>query len=318
MLNRIQNIELNHTHTLNSSEIDADSIEMADPEFRQKLNDEIKKLKYSLNDSTSPSYSHIKKLHRQGLVGDSEKTLQLPNASSKVLNEVVDQLDNICEELENKERTMIQLEQAYTHTLENSKTNTSLKRPHEKDLENEIFEAYLEYQRNLLKQLDYGTGSNFESNKSDEHKIKVIRNVFGVMEPGRMANVGSDLIEFGISHNIPDAVRIGENLSGLNDEDVSEDLLNRLHRYKLQHADDMREAINTSGPMKSIIQRRKESLMTARDRSGYLPSNIEELRDKYGDKYNKWRLPSIYAVDHKKFGILGEIYGEERLEKFLR
>lgn len=133
-----------------------------------------------------------------------------------------------------------------------------------------------------------------------------------------MANVGSDLIEFGISHNLPDAVRIGENLSGLNDEEVSEALLNRLHEYKLNHADQLREGIHTVGPMKSIIQRRKDSLMTKRDRQGYMPSNIDELRRKYNDKYNRWRLPSIYAADHKKFGILGEIYGEERLEKFLR
>ena len=133
-----------------------------------------------------------------------------------------------------------------------------------------------------------------------------------------MANVGSDLIEFGIAHNVPDAVRLGENLSGLNNEDIPDYLLNRLNQYKLKNADKLRERIQHTGPMKSIIQRRKENLMTQEDRTGYFPSNYDELKTKYNDKYNRWRLPSVYAVDHKRYGLLGELYGEERLERFLR
>ena len=315
MFDRIKDIKLNHTETLNSKIINYDAIELADPEFKNKLTQELKKLKYSLDDTTSPSFSHIKELHRQGLAGNSALTTSLPNIEAEQLEGVVSQLDDIVQELENKENAMIQLEGLYSKTKDFQTSDYTLKKDDKTAdlLEKEIFEAYLDYQRNLLKELDEGT-----QDASAEHKIKTIRNIFGVMEPGKMENSGSDLIEFGMSHNIPDAVRLGENLAGLNNEDVPDYLLNRLNQYKLKNADQLRERIQTTAPMKSIIQRRKDSLMTEADRSGYFPSNYNELKLKYNDKYNRWRLPSIYKVDHQKYGLLGKLYGEERLEKFFR
>ncbi len=49
-------------------------------------------------------------------------------------------------------------------------------------IEKEIFDAYVEYQRNLLKETDSGYGNTRDDFFPDEHKIKVVRNIFGVME----------------------------------------------------------------------------------------------------------------------------------------
>lgn len=167
IFDRIKKIQLHHTHTLNSKEINADAIELEDPQFKERLTTELKKLKYSFDDSTSPTLSYVKDLHRQGLAGDTKSTLALPNIDAKDLDKVVTQLEAICDELENKERTMLQLEQAYSHSLsqEDSKAPLKNKEGSQEALEAEIFEAYLEYQRGLLKELDYGTGSSFNTQK---------------------------------------------------------------------------------------------------------------------------------------------------------
>lgn len=178
VFDRIKEIKLHHTHSLNSEEIDADLIEYADPQFKERLITELSKLKYSLDDTTSPTLSHIKELHRQGLVGDLDNNLSLLNTDTQEINEVVTQLDNISDELENKEKVMSQLEQAYSHTLNQTKHYQKPLRNKEgsqEALEEEIFDAYLEYQRGLLKELDYGTGSSFNTEKSGNGYILIFR-----------------------------------------------------------------------------------------------------------------------------------------------
>lgn len=138
----------------------------------------------------------------------------------------------------------------------------------------ELFEAYIEYQRTLLKEADASqSDSSSAVNLPDEHKINMIRSIFGVVEPGRINNFGTDLLEFGLTHDIPDAVRIGESLVGMDyieNANVSDALLKRLKAYKLKNSDKLRERIQHTGPMKSVIQRRKEHLMREQDRTGRL------------------------------------------------
>lgn len=316
---KIKKVKLSHSDTLNSSNIDYEIFELNDDNTKDKLNNELKKIKLSLTDKTSPMMSTIKELHRIGMAGDVEDATKLINTSSKEFELMNSKLEDMYEELERKEQVMIQIQQAYERSLSQTENEPiAINETRISDLlEKEIFDAYIEYQRTLLKEIDVGKQRDTKTNLPDKHKIKVIRSIFGVMEPGSFNNSGADLLEFGISHDVPDAVRLGENITGLNGEDVSEDLLFRLQQYKLKRADKLRERIQHTGPMKSIIQRRKESLMTQEDRSGFFPSNYEELKAKYNNKYNRWRLPSIYAVDHKKYGALGEVLGEQRLESYL-
>ena len=133
------------------------------------------------------------------------------------------------------------------------------------------------------------------------------------MEGKMLQNFGTDLLLFGISHDVPDAVRLGENLAALNDEDVPDHVKESLKNYILQNSQKLKERINFTGPMKGIIETRKKNLL-ARSDSQYLSEHYDKLMAY--DKYNRWRVPSSYKFDQTKRGVLDEIYGKERLDKF--
>lgn len=62
--------------------------------------------------------------------------------------------------------------------------------------------------------------------------------------------------------------------------------------------------MNVTGPMKSIIQRRKN----------------QQLVDahKYSQTGHQWKMTSALATHNKKYGALGEIYGEDKFEEIAR
>lgn len=326
MFDKIQKMELPNTSTLDAKVIE-DGNKFLKETTREDLREELAKLKISLDDNTSPSVSMIKELHRQGFLGlDDSEVEKLINQEAETWENTTEKLENVYDELENKERLMVALQNAYDRKLQEY---VKLENQPEKDifaekeehvsnmLEKEIFEAYIDYQRSLLKE-------NYMSNQdqmdpmqyTDQHKIDVVRRIFGVMETKQMNNFGTDLLTFGVTHDVPDAVRIGENIAGLNDEDVPDDINQKLKRYYLENSEKLRERINITGPMKGIVQNRKESLMRQEDRNGYIPSNMTELHEKYNTKYNRWRLPSIYTQDYSKRGQWDAILGKERLDKF--
>ena len=157
-----------------------------------------------------------------------------------MFNEATDKLERIYSELENKEKIMVALQAAYDRKLnEYAKIEAAtIDYSKEKDtkmkelLEKEIFEAYIDYQRNLLKTADKDVNQK-ALDFSEQHKIDFVRKIFGVMEPRQIDNFGTDLMIFGITHNIPDAVRIGENIAGLNKENVSNEIENMLKQYTI-------------------------------------------------------------------------------------
>lgn len=308
--------------TLDSTPLNDEHLFVRDS-TKEQLRDELARLKISLDDSTSPSISVIKQLHSQGLIGlDNSKLEEIVNASPEMLNEATEKLEKIYSELENKEKIMIALQNAYESKLNEyaqlEASNKDFSR--EKDekikamLEKEIFEAYIEYQRDLLKSADKEV-SQQNLDFSDQHKIEFVRKIFGVMEPRQLDNFGADLLQFGITHNIPDAVRLGESIAGLNKENVSEELEKMLKQYTLDNSERLRERIQFTGPMKGIIKNRKENLMRKEDREAYIPVNYADLHKKYNDRYNQWRLPSAMAEDHSEYGVYGAIFGKEKLKK---
>ena len=133
------------------------------------------------------------------------------------------------------------------------------------------------------------------------------------MEGKMLQNFGTDLLLFGISHDIPDAVRLGENLAALNDEDIPDHVRDSLRDYILENSAKLKERINFTGPMKGIIETRKKNLL-ARSDSPYLPEHYDRLMA--FDKYNRWRLPSYLKYSQTKRGVLDEIYGKDKLDKF--
>lgn len=169
----------------------------------------------------------------------------------------------------------------------------------------------MEYQRDLLLQNDNYSPDLVKVDYTDMHKVKVIKQIFGVMEGKLLHNFGTDLLQFGIAHDIPDAVRIGENMAGLNDEDVPDHVKDKLREYILDNSAKLRERINVTGPMKGIVETRKRSTLS-HSSSVYLPEKYDKMMAY--DKYNRWRLPSVFANDYKKRGYLDEILGKDRLD----
>jgi len=138
--------------------------------------------------------------------------------------------------------------------------------------------------------------------------------MFGITEAREICNFGTDLVEFGIAHDIPDAVRLGENIAGINNEQVSDDLTERLKQYSIKNSQRLREGIQFTGPMKGIIQGRKEKNFRQSGGEFYIPngkfhlSYFVETHQWINDRYNKWRVPSIYAIEHTKYGVWSQIF----------
>lgn len=320
--NKIQNIEMSGIKTLDATPLTNEHLFVRDS-TREQLREELAKLKVSLDDSTSPSISVIKELHSQGLIGlDNTRIEEIINASPEMLEDATEKLERIYSELENKEKIMVALQTAYERKLNEYAQLEASNKDYSKEkddkmkemLEKEIFEAYIDYQRDLLKTADKEV-SEQNLDHSDQHKIDFVRKIFGVMEPKQLDNFGTELLLFGITHNIPDAVRLGENIAGLNNEHISEDVEKMLKQYSIDNSDRLRERIQFTGPMKGIIKNRRDSLMKKDDREQYIPVNINELHQKYNDRYNQWRLPSALTDDHRRYGIYSSIFGEEKLKK---
>jgi hypothetical protein len=321
---KIQSVKLSHSFTLNSKEIDYDVLSkgiferehkvkkmqkeflgVEEPNFdnlqlfKGKSADEIVRdiqiLKNSLDAQTSPSFSYIKDMHRKGLLGlENSEVDQVVNTEPTDFIELNEKLENIYSELENKEKMMVELQQEYERNLRRIEAEQAKNRNEAEewnkiardDLEKTIYDAYIEYQRDLLDKAKteaiQGTNDNMDTTKLPENvqnginnaKINIIRSVFGVMETKEISNFGSDLIDFGIAHDIPDAVRLGENIAGLNNEYISDELAERLKKYTLKNASKLRERIQFTGPMKSIIQKRKDFMTSRGTTEAYSQGNL--------------------------------------------
>jgi len=165
---KIQGIELSHNHTLDTKGVDISEVDPENQNLPEHLrttddmsSDEIvqtlKLLKNSLDDSTSPSLSHIKDLHKKGLLGQSnELAKQVVNTESDDFFEVTKNLEGIYEELERKENAMIDLQNTYDTKLNLLKYDQSTSKIDLQNkeaarvLEEKVLQAYKEYQRDLL------------------------------------------------------------------------------------------------------------------------------------------------------------------------
>jgi len=165
---KIQGIELSHNHTLDTKGVDISEVDSENQNLPEHLrttddmsSDEIvqtlKLLKNSLDDSTSPSLSHIKDLHKKGLLGQSnELAKQVVNTESDDFFEVTKNLEGIYEELERKENAMIDLQNTYDTKLNLLKYDQSTSKIDLQNkeaarvLEEKVLQAYKEYQRDLL------------------------------------------------------------------------------------------------------------------------------------------------------------------------
>ena len=150
VFNKIQGIELSKITNLDSgvadefqNKIDEHEMLRSDESVSQTLKSELYKLRSSLDDKSSPSLSQIKQYHKKGILGlDDEQVHKVIDSDLNDFKEASDHLENIYDELENKEQTMIALSDAYSQGIKyyNSKSNENIDYIKEKDekLENMI------------------------------------------------------------------------------------------------------------------------------------------------------------------------------------
>ncbi len=89
ILEKIQGIHLQNSFTLDTQKFDTTEI-LQDKDGDAQLQQELVKLKHSLNDATSPAYQYIKKLHKEGLLGLENSELdKVVNPNSGIFSHLI-------------------------------------------------------------------------------------------------------------------------------------------------------------------------------------------------------------------------------------
>lgn len=104
--------------------------------------------------------------------------------------------------------------------------------------------AYLEYQRDLLNKTDFPEKEEFELKYSRQQKTKIIRNMFAIPDmEDSPADLGVDILEFGLKTNNLRAVRMGESIAAEHNEFISDDLRWELNQFRLNNAEALHQAV---------------------------------------------------------------------------
>lgn len=123
-----------------------------------------------------------------------------------------------------------------------------------------------------------------------------------------------DLISFGMKHNIPEAVRLGEKMVGDNGDSLPFELAKRVKQWMLTHNMQYQEAMKRTGPINTSsvykTKRGQESSMVNADD----PYWQEFMRKNYRSQ-DYWKLPSAMAWDYKEHGILDEVVDMQKVKR---
>lgn len=129
-----------------------------------------------------------------------------------------------------------------------------------------------------------------------------------------------DLIVFGMSNNISEAVRLGEHMLGELGATMSFDMAKAVKSWKIDNNAKYMDAIKRTGPINThsvYMDNRKE------DSNSFGEHSIVNMDDPYWVEYYRknyrsqdfYKLPSVYAWDYKEHGIMGEIIDMKKLEE---
>jgi hypothetical protein len=132
-----------------------------------------------------------------------------------------------------------------------------------------------------------------------------------------------DLIKFGIQRDVPGAIRLGEILLAENcandpNAKIPQDLSSAIRNYLFDNHDRYKSAIKQTGPINNsnmYHKRHQEGdaalpMIFCRDDPYY-----QDLVKKNFRREDMYKTPSSLAWDHKKYGILGEIFNMEAIVK---
>lgn len=147
----------------------------------------------------------------------------------------------------------------------------------------------------------------------------------GKADSGFPAFYALDLIQFGLKREIPAAIRLGElllteNCANHSQAVMPKELARAVKDYMLENQEKYLAAAQFTGPINNtqIYHQARQTnggdavFFTADD-----PYWIEFKQRNYRREDN-WKGPSIFAWDHKPYGILGEVLDLKRFERTLR
>jgi len=128
-----------------------------------------------------------------------------------------------------------------------------------------------------------------------------------------------DLIAFGMEHNIPEAVRLGEKMLSQNQFTLPKEIAKAVKQYKLQNNAKYNDAMKRTGPINT-----QSVYLNSRPVSDeYASNSIVNMDDPYWQNFYKqnyraqdhYKLPSALAWDFKQGGIIGEIVDLKELQR---
>jgi len=126
-----------------------------------------------------------------------------------------------------------------------------------------------------------------------------------------------DMIKFGLERDMPDAIRLGERLlseNGSLNSAMPRDLAMEVKNYMLENPNKMynEDTIRRSGPSTSS-RVYHQAHMKSRNSDEATPifsvddPYWKEMLQKNHKREDQWRTPSMYAWDHKRYGVVGEV-----------
>lgn len=131
-----------------------------------------------------------------------------------------------------------------------------------------------------------------------------------------------DLVVFGIKHNIPEAVRLGELMLQENGAALSLELAKATKLYKLQHSEKYQGAMKKTGPVdfSKVYSNLKGPAHNGDKWSSHSIVNTEDPYwiDFFEKNYRTqdiYKLPSAMAWDYNPNGILDEILDFKELKR---
>ena len=129
-----------------------------------------------------------------------------------------------------------------------------------------------------------------------------------------------DLIMFGISNNIAEAVRLGEKMLGENGDSLTFEMAKAVKEYQLNHKNSYQSAMKKTGPIdtKSVYMNNRSS-----NKEEWNKSSIVNMDDPYWQEYmeknfrsqDRYKIPSAYAWNYKPNGIMDEILDFKEAER---
>lgn len=140
-----------------------------------------------------------------------------------------------------EEHVDFEAEQAYNEYLQSLKSGKTV---------NKLVELPREVKLQLLSDLFTYEFQSSLKNSRTPNQSQFLGNIF----PSYYAQ---DLISFGLQHDIPEAVRLGEQMMSQNDYQISEQMAKAVREYKFNNQDRYRKAMKSTGPIDDTSLYRK-------------------------------------------------------------